>query len=173
MDIYYSIEEKYLHAIEEYKYGETPKSLQLLNEIITADPSYAKAYYHLGMLYYYELKDYQAAGYNFKSCIELDAKFPDVYEHYLQLLFFLKMDKAMRHIFEQALATPGVDEATIWHIAGQHAEKNKNLLQAQSAYEEAFALATEKNILTEIEESLERIRLKAQRSSKVIYSMQA
>ncbi|MBS7563145.1 hypothetical protein KHS38_01895 [Mucilaginibacter sp. Bleaf8] len=172
MDIYYSIEEKYLHAVEEYWYGETPKSLQLLNEIIAADPSYAKAYYHLGMIYYYEMKDYQAAGYNFKTCIELDSRFPDVYEHYLHLLSFLKMEKVLPQITEQALSTPGVDGAVIWNTLGLHAEKNRNLLQARHCYQEAFAIAVEKTQISEIDENLERVKLKMQRSSKVLYSMQ-
>lgn len=49
MDTYYTIDEKYLQAVEEYQYGESPKSLQLLNEIIAADPLYARAYFSWGL----------------------------------------------------------------------------------------------------------------------------
>lgn len=93
MDIYLTIEEKYLHAIDELSYGHRPKALQLLNEIITDDPFYARAHYQLGKLYYYEINDYQSAGYHFKTCAELEPLFPDVYYHYLSLLVFLNMEK--------------------------------------------------------------------------------
>jgi hypothetical protein len=40
MDTYYTIEEKYLQAVNEAVYGETPKGLQLFKEIINSDPFY-------------------------------------------------------------------------------------------------------------------------------------
>ena len=88
MDIYLTIEEKYLQALDELWYGEPPKALQLLNEIIANDPLYARAHYQLGKIYYYEISDYLAAGYHFKTCAELEPQFPDVYFHYLRLLLF-------------------------------------------------------------------------------------
>ncbi|WP_432327344.1 hypothetical protein ACRQ5D_28220 [Mucilaginibacter sp. P25] len=38
MDNYYSIEEKYLRAVDELSFGETPKGLNILNQIITDEP---------------------------------------------------------------------------------------------------------------------------------------
>ncbi len=67
MDTYYNIEEKYLLAVEELKYGETPKSLQLLNEVIANDPLHARAHFQLGKIYYYDLNDYNTAGFHFKT----------------------------------------------------------------------------------------------------------
>ncbi|WP_158828393.1 hypothetical protein [Mucilaginibacter lacusdianchii] len=167
MDIYYTIEEKYLKAIEEYWYGESPKSFQLLNEIIITDASYAKAYYQLGRIHYYELKDYNAAGYYFKTCNELDPSFPDLYKDYIQLLAFLDMEKLLNVVKEKALATPGVDCAAIWNIIGLHAEKKKALHEAKRCFDEAFAITTSKKQLDIIEENLERIERKFKR--KVVY----
>ena len=69
MDILYTVEEKYLQATEELNYGELPKALHLFNEIINADPEYARAYYQLGCFYHYQFKNYQTAGYYYKKCI--------------------------------------------------------------------------------------------------------
>lgn len=171
MDTYYTIDEKYLQAVEEYQYGESPKSLKLLNEIIAADPLYARAYFQLGLIYYYELKDYQQAGYCFKTCNELEPAFPDVYEHYMHLLAFLNMDKSLNTIKEKALLTPGVDYATIWNILGQFAEKNRNLMLARSCYEEAYALVIVTKEMDDIEESLKRIQIKQERSAIYRYSI--
>jgi hypothetical protein len=58
MDTYYIIEEKYLQAVNEASYGETPKGLKLFKEIIDNDPFYARAHYQLGKIYYYEIQDW-------------------------------------------------------------------------------------------------------------------
>lgn len=171
MDIYFTVDEKYLQAVEEYYYGETPKSLQMLNEIIAADPQYARAYYQLGMIYFYELKDYQQAGYCFKTCNELDGKFPDVYSHYMKLLSFLNMEKTLNMVKEKALQTPGVDYARMWDLMGRFAERNKNLTLARTCYEEAYAVVTNTKKMDEIEESLKRIEEKQQRKVAYRYSL--
>jgi len=155
MDTYYTIDEKYLQAVEEYQYGESPKSLQLLNEIITADPLYARAYFQLGLIYYYELKDYQQAG----------------YEHYLHLLAFLNMEKNLHTLKAKALQTPGVDYATIWNMLGEYAEKGKDLNLARKCYEEAFAVVTINKEMDDIEESIKRVAIKQQRTARYFYSI--
>jgi len=171
MDIYYTIDEKYLQAVEEYQYGETPKSLQLLNEIITAEPLYARAYYQLGLIYYYQLKDYQQAGYCFKTCAELEPSFPDVYVHYLKLLAFLNMEKVLQAASAKALQTPGVDQCNVYLLLGKHAEKTRQLNTARIYYEQAYAVATRKAAMEYIEESLERLDAKQQRSATYRYSL--
>jgi tetratricopeptide (TPR) repeat protein len=99
MDTYYTIEEKYLQAVDELSFGETPKALNLLNAIIADDATYARAHHQLGKIYYYDLKDYQTAGFHFKTCMELEPLFPDNYFHYLSLVVCRK---------EQAMAqSPG------------------------------------------------------------------
>lgn len=171
MDTYYTIEEKYLQAVEEYQYGESPKSLHLLNEIIAADPLYARAYFQLGLIYYYELKDYQQAGYCFKTCNELEPAFPDVYEHYLHLLAFLNMEKSLNTIKVKALQTPGVDHAVILNLLGQFAEKSKDLPQARLYYEEAHTVVTDNMEMNEIEESIKRVQAKQERSAIYRYTV--
>ena len=106
MDTYYTIEEKYLQAVEEVNYGESPKAFQLLKEIIDNDPLYARAHFQLGKIYYYEIRDYQTAGYHFKTCMDLEPSFPDNYFHYLSLVVFLRMEKQANHIIEKALKFP-------------------------------------------------------------------
>ncbi|MFD0764958.1 hypothetical protein ACFQZI_08830 [Mucilaginibacter lutimaris] len=129
MDTYYTIEEKYLQAVEELSYGETPKALNLLNELINNDPLYARAHFQLGKIYYYDLKDYQTAGYHFKTCMEIDPLFCDNYFHYLSLVVFLKMDKQVKAVADKALITPGVSASSIYELLGLYAEKTKNGLK--------------------------------------------
>ncbi len=171
MDIYLTIEEKYLHAVDQLSYGENPRALQLLNEIIAAEPLYARAHYQLGKLYYYELKDYQAAGYHFKTCVELEPAFPDVYGDYLHLLVFLDMGKQVHLVKEKAFSVAGVDIAYIHYLAGLHAEKKKDWDNAVIAYTEAFMQATSKYEKDTSEECIERVKSKKRRSEKYNYEL--
>ncbi|WP_183568815.1 tetratricopeptide repeat protein [Mucilaginibacter sp. SP1R1] len=169
MDTYYTIEEKYLQAVDELSFGETPKGLNLLNEIISNDPLYARAHYQLGIIYYYEIKDYQTAGYHFKTCMELEPAFPDNYTHYLDLLVFLNMEKQVVTISAKALNTPGADAAGIYDLLGLFYEKNKQWAKALEAYQKAFMEVTENAEKVDIEQSLKRVRSKMQQTLPYTY----
>jgi tetratricopeptide (TPR) repeat protein len=169
MDTYYTIEEKYLQAVDEINYGENPKGLKLLNEIISNDPLHARAHYQLGKIFYYEIKDYQAAGYHFKTCAELEPSFPDVYHHYLHLIVFLNMDKKVNEVATKALAIPGVSAAAIHNLLGLYAEKNKNWTIAINEYQSAFIEVIDKKHQEDIETSIERVKQKMQHNSSYRY----
>ena len=171
MDIYLTIEEKYLQAVDELNYGEAPKALQLLNAIIAEEPFYARAHYQLGKLYYYEISDYQTAGYHFKTCTELEPLFPDVYYHYLHLLVFLKMEKQVYLVSEKALAIAGVNAASIYTFLGLFAEKNREWAKALEAYRNGFLEATCKVEKDKMEESIERVKAKRRHSKKYTYEL--
>lgn len=171
MDTYYTIEEKYLQAVEEVNYGETPKGLKLLNEIISNDPFYARAHYQLGKIYYYELKDYQTAGYHFKTCVELEPFFPDNYYHYLRLVVFLNMEQQVNTIAAKALTIPGVDTAGIFELLGLFSEKNKNWIKSIDAYQKAFIEVTGKTQKENIQESILRVKEKKQQNKIYQYHL--
>jgi len=171
MDIYLTIEEKYLQALDELWYGEPPKALQLLNEIIANDPLYARAHYQLGKIYYYEISDYQAAGYHFKTCAELEPQFPDVYFHYLRLLLFLNMEKQFKLVCEKALQVPGVNCAAVYNLTGLFAEKKKEWAKAVDAYRNAMLEATRKDEKDNIQESIERVKEKKRQMKKYNYEL--
>ncbi len=166
MNIYLTIEEKYLQAIDELKYGENSKALQLLNEIISDDPLYTRAHYQLGKIYYYEINDYQAAGYHFKTCAELEPLFPDVYYHYLHLLVFLEMEKKALQISEKALSVPGVTAASVYNLMGLLAERKKEWKSAIEFYRKGVLEVTSKMEKEHIDESIERVKAKKRQFKK-------
>ncbi len=169
MDTYYTIEEKYLQAVEEVCYGESPKALNLLNTIIENDPFYARAHYQIGKLYYYELKDYKTAGYHFKTCIALEPLFPDVYFHFLQLVVFMNMETEVEQLILKALQVPGIDKASIFELQSLFFEKNKKWAKALETYHLAFFEATNKNQLENIEEGIARVTEKMKKISPYKY----
>ena len=153
MDIYYTIEEKYLQAVDELAY-DTPKSLQLLNEIISNDPNYARAHFQLGMIWYYYIQDYQTAGYHFRLCNEIEPGFPDIYFHYMHLLVFLNMENQSRALSEKAMRVAGVDISSIYNLLGLQAEKKRNWHEAIGNYKIASIGSTNKIEKQTIEESI-------------------
>ncbi|TKC12121.1 hypothetical protein FA048_00440 [Pedobacter polaris] len=172
MDILYTVEEKYLQAIEELNYGELPKALHLFHEIINAEPDYARAYYQLGCFYHYQFKNYQSAGYYYKRCIELEAEFPDVYEHYLKLLITLKMHKLVSIIAEKALATAGVYQAQIYESLGLYAEEQQKLEEATNHFKKASLTTSSQNEHTLFQDHLKRIGDKQKANQNMVYAYQ-
>lgn len=171
MDTFYTVEEKYLQAVDELRYGETPKALRLLNEIVANDDTYARAHYQLGLVYYYNMDDYQTAGYHFKLCIDTEPAFPDVYYHYLKLIVFLNMHKMVNTVAQQALVTPGVNAAAINNLLGLFAEKSKRWDEALGYYRKALLAATHKEEVSDVEESMERVKSKQLQLAKYNYSL--
>lgn len=171
METYYTVEEKFLQAVEEVNYGEPAKGLQLLKEIVEHDPFYARAHFQLGKIYYYQIKDYQAAGYHFKTCMELEPSFPDVYFDYLGLVVFLNMEKLVHLVAGKSLIVPGVVVADIYDYLGLFYEQNNDLNKALDAYRKARQAVTCKSLKDEIEESLARVKGKLQRAKAYRYSI--
>jgi len=168
MDTYFTIEEKYLQAVEEATY-DTAKGLQLLKQIIEIDPLYARAYFQLGKIYFYQVCDYQTAGFYFKTCMELEPAFPDNYSHFLSLVIFLNMEKQVTMVSEKALNTPGVEAAAIYDLLGLFFEKSKDWNTALRAYQKAFLEVTCKDRKGEIEESINRVKVKMTRTAAYQY----
>ncbi|WP_316792353.1 hypothetical protein [Pedobacter frigoris] len=172
MDILYTVDEKYLQAIEELNYGELPKALHFFNEVINIDPDYARAYYQLGCCYYYQFKNYQTAGYYFKKCIDLEAGFPDVYVHYLKLLVTLKMQKSIKHTAETALKIPGVCKADIYEVLGSYAEEQQDFAGAKEQYKLAALAAASQSDHSNFKDHLKRISDKQEAKRNITYAYQ-
>lgn len=172
MDILYTIEEKYLEALEELDYGEPQKALHLFNNIIQTDPEYARAYFHLGDIYYYRFKNYQTAGYYYKKCIELEPEFPDVYLNYLRLLATLEMPKLAEQISAKALQTKGVCKCCIYQQMGNYAEQEKRWDDANELYKLALLNSTGVEDKSTLHDNLQRLKDKKSLTQKVIYNFQ-
>ncbi|MBC6109161.1 hypothetical protein ACFOG5_12385 [Pedobacter fastidiosus] len=172
MDIYTTVEEKYLQAVEELQWGELPKALQYFNEIIAFDATYARAYFHLGNIYHDHLKNYQTAGYYYKTCVELDSEFPDVYECYLKLVITLKMHKLVKQLAEKALLVPGVCEARIYESLGLSAEQQQNFAEAGIYFKKATLLNADQNEESLLLEHQKRVENKLNSSKAMIYNLQ-
>lgn len=171
MDTYYTIEEKYLKAIQKVDYGRISKGLSLLKEIVENEPLYARAHYQLGKIYYYELKDYQAAGYHLKLCLDIEPEFPDAYFDYLNLVVFLNMEKLVQQVTQKALKVAGVCKAEIYSLLGLFYENNRLWANALAAYSQALLEATEKEFSDNTAGDIDRVKAKMQNSVTYQYNL--
>lgn len=171
MDIYFTIEEKYLQAVEEYNYGTLPKTLQLLNEIVATASTFARAHYLLGKMHYNDMNDYQSAGYHYQTCVELEPSFPDAYVPYLRLLLFLNKSTLAQTVSTKALQVPGVDHSHVHEIMGQIAEKNSQWTKAAELFRKALLAADDKSQVDDVQEHIKRIELKLQSTRVYVYNL--
>lgn len=172
MDIYTTVEEKYLQAIEELHWGELPQALQYFNEIIVFDPDYARAYFQLGHIYQTRFKDYKTAGYYYKRCIELDPDFPEVYKPYLKLVITLKMNKLVKQVAEKALLVPGVNESHIYECLGLYAEQQQHFIEAANYFKKAELFNAVQEEQSTLREHQTRIKSKMNSTKVMIYDLQ-
>jgi tetratricopeptide (TPR) repeat protein len=170
MDIYCTVEERYIQAVEELHYGEAAKALKLFNELLAADDAYGRTYYQLGNINHYYIKDYRTAGYYYTKCIELDHRFPDVYEDFLKLLVFLDMEVKAKRLAEDALEVAGVSKTAIYRQLALLNEKNLNLLSALDYYSKGLELAIEKEDTENLKESVDRVKTKMRKNAKFVYN---
>ncbi|GAB2688935.1 hypothetical protein GCM10027037_09460 [Mucilaginibacter koreensis] len=172
MDILYQADEKYLQAVEELTYGELPKALHLFNNLIDTEPDHARAHYQLGSLYHYQFKNYQTAGYHYKTCITVEPQFPDVYVHYLNLLITLKMYKSIYPTANNALRTPGVCESDIYIVLGNYEEIQHNWKEAQQHYLKAGSSTAESSQYNIAQDHLKRLASKQDGLRRMKYTYQ-
>lgn len=141
-----------------------------MNELLVADPAYARTYYQLGCIHYYHIKDYFSAGYFFSKCIQLEPNFPDVYADFIKLLVFLKRDKQLKKVAQNALKIPGVNQFRLYEQLGLFEEAEGNFEQASDCYRKAMNLSLNKEKFDEMNEALTRVKRKVQFSLRYVYS---
>jgi len=170
MDIYVTIEERYVQAVEELRYGEAAKALRLFNDLVASDESYARAYFQLGIINFYYIKDYQAAGYYFNRCIETEPGFPDVYEDFMKLLVFLNMEKKAKNIAARSLQIAGTNQRLIYQQLGLLEEKGQRWNAALDYYRKAYSYSLEKDDAEDSKADIQRVKDKISQASKFVYN---
>lgn len=170
MDILYTVEEKYLQAMDELNYGETPKAMHLLKELIAADDTYGRAHYGLATIYHYYIKDYKAAGYYYQTGMDLDENFPDLYEDYLKLLVILQLHKKIEQVSAKALEVPGINLARIYEMIGVYEEQRQNFALAKQHYQKAALITVVDNEHDLLQGHLKRVSGKLKAKQQMVYA---
>ncbi|MAX79958.1 MAG: hypothetical protein CL843_07265 [Crocinitomicaceae bacterium] len=136
MDSTVKLEEMLLMADQDIKDGYYESGVKLLEEILSIEPRFGKAYNHLGWLYYNKFKDFEKAENYFKLALEHLPEYVAIYYNYAILLSTLKRFDELEKILEKALTFQAVDKATIANEYGIMHEQLGNFEEAIKHYKE-------------------------------------
>lgn len=170
MTMYYTIDERYLNALDAYLGGEYAKSKVLLEQLLDEEPGYAKAHFVLGVIYHDELRDLKKAESSYQFCIKFDPHFPDVYLPYMLLLRGLGKQDELEQLAKQALNVGMVCKSCIHQQLAQSYERNQQFSLALDAYHQAYLLDTSECV-TDFVETKNRILKKMMLTQEYRYQL--
>ncbi len=142
MTMYYTIEERYLNAMETYFQCEYAKVKVMLEQILDEEPGFARAHFLLGIIYHGELRDLVKAEQSYQYCITFNPAFTDVYLPFMRLLSALGKHEQLEKLALQALGIEGVCKSCIYQILAQSYERNKQFSKALDYYHQAYMVDT-------------------------------
>ncbi|MEP2935047.1 MAG: tetratricopeptide repeat protein [Gilvibacter sp.] len=160
MDHLTKLEEMLDQANNDIKNGRYDEASNKLEEIINIDPSFGKAYNHLGYLYEVKFKDYEKGETLYKLCIEKTPMYPSVYYNYAVCLSTLGKFDELKSLLDTALGIPGITKATIYNEYGIMYEQIGELQKAIEHYQKAGKLTLSNDVLNRAKSSIERCKSK-------------
>jgi tetratricopeptide (TPR) repeat protein len=141
------IDEMFRHADELIKDGEITEAINVLESIIVQEPSYGKAYNHLGWIHETKYKNYKKAEECYKLALNFTPEYPAVYINFVYLLSTLGRTQAVKEILDKALHVEGIDRANINNEFGIYYEQQGDLDKAIDHYKTAIKISLDdKNI---------------------------
>ncbi|PST84181.1 hypothetical protein C7T94_05500 [Pedobacter yulinensis] len=172
MDTLLSVDEKYLQVLEELYCGELPKAFRLLNEILAAEPAYARAHFQMARLQHEQFRDLRAAGYHYQQCEQIDPDFPDVYLPYLKLCNELGKHKLARTLGEKGLRVAGTDRYQLCKELARSADLRREYNEARELLNRALLHAHEPEQEKEMLEQLKTLNSKMKRDAPFVYRLE-
>ncbi|WP_340073474.1 tetratricopeptide repeat protein [Leptobacterium sp. I13] len=160
MDHLTRLEELLNQANLDIKDGYYEEASNKLEEIINTDPSFGKAYNHLGYLYEAKFKDYEKAETLYKLAIEKSPSYPSVYYNYAILLSTLEKFDELKELLDIAIKVPGITKATIYNEFGIMYEQKGDYDKAIEHYRLAGKATLSNDILKKVKDSIERCKSK-------------
>jgi tetratricopeptide (TPR) repeat protein len=160
MDHLTQLEELLYQANLDIKDGFFEEATNKLERIINIDPNFGKAYNHLGYLYEVKFKEYEKGETLYKLCLEKSPNYPAVYYNYAILLSTLEKYDELKELLDKAIAVPGITKATLYNEYGIMYEQQGLFEKAITYYKKCGLSTLDKNVLTRVQDSIERCKLK-------------
>lgn len=142
MTMYYTIDERFLNAVERYFNGEYAKVKVMLEQILDEEPGFARGHFLLGIIYHHELRDLARAEQSYQYCIRFNPAFTDVYLPFMHLLNAQGRHVQLEQLAQQALGVAGVCNSCVYRILAQSHERNQQFSKALDCYQQAYLLDT-------------------------------
>lgn len=164
MDINIMAEELFLKADIFIADNQIQEALEILEDILTIEPHFGKAYNHIGWIYETKYSVYEKAEENYKLAIELAPNYPATYLNYAYMLSHLRRYDDLKPVLEKAIVVPGINLASVYNEFGMMYESQGQFIKATDYYKKfiQIALTTEK-----VEAGIESIS-RCQRKTEIL-----
>ncbi|MEM9646903.1 MAG: hypothetical protein AAF969_00370 [Bacteroidota bacterium] len=156
----YRLEEKFSKADQDLKAGKIEAAVATFEAILKEDPTFGKAYNHLGWVFETKVKDFVNAEKNYKLALEHTPTYTAVYKNYAILLSSLERFDDLKALLEKAKDVPGMDKYTLYNEYAIMYEQLEEYNLAITYYRDAAkATMNDKNMRTAMD-SMERCNTK-------------
>lgn len=160
MQYSYHLEDLFHSADMDIKAGKLESAVEKLERILSEEPTFGKAYNHLGWLNETKFKNFNEAEKYYKLALQYAPEYTASYKNYAILLSTLKKYDALKEVLEQALQVPGMDKATIYNEYGILYEQLEQYETAINYYKDtAKATMNDKTLQTALD-SIKRCNTK-------------
>lgn len=133
----YHLEELFNTADLDIKAGKLESAVEKLQQILSEDPTFGKAYNHLGWLNETKFKNFNEAEKYYKLALQYAPEYTAAYKNYAILLSTLNKYDALKDLLEQAINVPGMDKATVYNEYGIMYEQLEEYNMAIKYYKDA------------------------------------
>ncbi len=161
-DLYFNIrlEELFNQADLDIRDGYYEAAVKKLEDILVEEPTFGKAYNHLGWLYETKFQNYQKAEEYYDKALKTAPQYPAIYSNYSVLLSTLGKFDELKSLLEKGLATPGVDKSLMYNEFGIMNEIQGNFPEAIDFYTKCAKSTLAKDTMDRAMVSIERCRTK-------------
>ncbi len=153
-------EELFIEADALIKENSLGEAVNTLERILADDPSFGKAYNHLGFIYETKFQDYIKAEEFYILSLKHQPNYVSAYYNYAYLLSILKRYDDLKRLLDTALTIPGINQGTIYNELGIMNESLCKYDLAIENYENAIRNYFDNNMLETAINSIERCKKK-------------
>jgi tetratricopeptide (TPR) repeat protein len=118
MNYPYHLEDLFHSADMDIKDGKLEAAVIKLQQILEEEPTFGKAYNHLGWLNETKFKNLNEAEKYYKLALQYAPEYTAAYKNYAILLSTLKKYDTLKEVLEQALQVPGMDKSSVYNEYG-------------------------------------------------------
>ncbi|MFD0796645.1 hypothetical protein ACFQZJ_04180 [Maribacter chungangensis] len=160
MQYAYHLEDLFHGADMDIKEGKLEAAVEKLEQILSEEPTFGKAYNHLGWLNETKFKNFEQAEKYYKLALQYAPEYAAAYKNYAILLSTLQKYDTLKDLLKQALQVPGMDKATIYNEYGILYEQLEQYDTAIKYYKDAAKATMNDKTLQTALDSIKRCNTK-------------
>ncbi len=156
----FKLEEMFAEADGLIKEGRLNEAVNMLEAIIGENPSFGKAYNHLGWVFETKLQDIEKAEKHYQLAIKFSPNYAPSYYNYAILLSAYQKYEELDLLLNRALKVPGINKGSIYNEYGLMYEALGLWEEAEAAFRNFIMNQFDSKMVELGHQALERIRQK-------------